>query len=449
MQKLQQQKFIFISNFLLSKYSIETYFIRFFYQLVIVIKFFLLFAFLARMYAHKVIHPIAQHNTDLPMSLIDLNVDCILKIFRFLSLADVVLVSEVCQLFQDLAIQTFKSEWKTKIIRLSNESKCSKLESTAILRNFGSQLQKVLIVFHKHRNDTFFNMIIDKCSSQLTQVVFSSTCVNVEPEKILNKNNMLRFNAKFVNLTSLRFGNNTDDLTEPKCIEQPFPALQELSLFGYPFKNRNIQHFVKSNLQIKSLSALHCNNVTDAKKLIRFIDQQLPFLEMLGLWIHGYADEIGHQPRFLKSLKRLHIHNYGNAANLQHLSISGESVEEMELELGSCDDIYIDFVCQYKNLSKLRIGLYPDSLFDCKFLRKLSTHLPKLSVIEIGGFCKNFNHTDIAHFVNGLKKLLKFTIRGVQSADIFDDLSKIQKKLHSAQWNVVYNSSQRQLNLVR
>ena len=401
------------------------------------------------MYTHQFIIPIAPHDSDVPMSLIDLNVDCILKIFRFLSLADVVRVSEVCQLFQDLAIETFKSKWKTKLVQLSNDSESSKLQSTAILRNFGSYLQKMHIVFHKHGNATFFNLIIDKCSSQLTQVVFSSTCFNAEPEKILNENNMLRFNAKFVNVTSLRFGNNTDDITEPKCIEQPFPALQELSLFGYPFKNQNIQHFVQSNLHIKSLSALHCNNVTDAKKLIQFIDQQLPFLEMLGLWIHGYEDEIGHQPRFLKSLKRLHIHNYGNAANLQHLSISGESVEEMELELGSCDDLYIDFICQFKNLSKLRIGLYPDSVFDCKFLRQLSKFTSKLTVIEIGGFWKILNHTEIANFVNRLKQLCKFTLRGVQSADIYDDIKGIQKKLDSTQWNVVYNSSQRNLSFIR
>lgn len=390
-----------------------------------------------------------QLESGVSMVLADLNMDCLLKIFRFLSLADMARVSEVCQIFRSVAVESFKYEWKNKTVRLSNNSRDSKLESTEILRHFGKQLQKLQIIFDLYRNDTFFEMIIDKCSSQLTQVDFSSTCFNVEIEKILSKENISRFNAKVENLKRLRFKNNTDDITEPECIEQHFPALEELSLFGYPFKNQNVQHFVKRNSQIKSLSSLHCNEVESAKNLIQIIDQQLPQLEALGLWIHGDSDEHEYQPRFLKNLKRLTVHNYGKSANLQHLSISCDRVEEMQLEVGHCDESLINFICQYKQLNKLAIRMYADSPFDCNFLRKLNKRLPKLAEVEIGGSWKNLNHLDIVSFVLRSTELEKFTLRDRQRKDLSEDMHKIQQNLDSTQWAIAYNLSPRQLNFVR
>lgn len=395
------------------------------------------------------IFPCQQSDCGVSMALTDLNMDCLLKIFRFLSLADMARVSEVCQVFQSVAAESFKYEWKNETVRLSNSSKNSKLEATEILRHFGKQLQKVQIIFDLHRNDTFFDMIIDKCSTQLTQVEFSSTCLNVEIKKILSKENISRFNAKFGELKRLRFENNTDDITEPECIEQHFPALEELSLFGYPFKNRNVQHFVESNSQIKSLSLYHCNKVNDAKSLMQIIDQQLPQLEALALWTHGDADEIEYHARFLKNLKRLKLNNYGKAANLQHLSISNETVEEIELEVGYCDESLINFICQYKQLKKLVIRMYADSPFDCKFLHKLSKHLPKLEEIDICGFWKNLTHTVIVHFVARSMDLVKFVLRDSQRKDLLEDMHEVQKNLDSSQWNIAYNSSPRQLNFVR
>ena len=383
------------------------------------------------------------------VTLMDLNVYCQLKIFSYLSLTDAAKVSEVCRVFQDLAVEVAKKECKTKTVRLNNNSRNSKLESTAILRNFGSLLQKVHIVFDKHGNDTFLDMIIEKCSSQLTHVLFSSTCFNVQLENTLSKESIGRFNAKFGNLKTLRFGKNTDDITDRECIEQHFPALEELSLFGYPFLSRNVEQFVKLNPQMKRLSSYQRIEVQSARNLLEIIDQQIPQLEQLGLWIHGYANETQYQPRFLKNLQRLNVRNYGNSNNLQHLSISNESVTEMECELGSYDETFIDFVCQYKELKKLAIRTYINSSFDSKFLQKLKKHLPKLVEIEICGFWKNLNHMDVVHFVHGTKQLVKFTMREALRKEILIDVNQIQKNLDSAQWTVVYHSSSRQLNFSR
>lgn len=140
-----------------------------------------------------------QQNMVAPTLLHDVNIDCLLEIFRMLSLADLTTVTGVCRKFRDLAVDAFKYEWENKTIRLSNNSRSSKLLTTGILRNFGSQLRTVQIVFDKHGNDKFFKLIIDKCGSQLKQVDFSSTCFNVEIERVLSKENIKRFNEKFVN----------------------------------------------------------------------------------------------------------------------------------------------------------------------------------------------------------------------------------------------------------
>ncbi|XP_037049513.1 uncharacterized protein LOC119083821 [Bradysia coprophila] len=395
--------------------------------------------------------PITQQTMVATMLHLDnLNVDCLLNIFRMLSLPDLASVTGVCRNFRDIAAEAFKYEWKNKTIRLSNKDSNSKLESTAILRNFGNQLQNVQIVFDKQRNDTFFKLIIDKCSSQLKQVDLSSTCFNVHLERVLSKENIQRFNDKFVNLKALRFENNIDDIIEPECIEQQFPALEELSLSGYPFVNQNVLQFIIVNPQIKSLSSFHCNTLQDGVDMIRMIDQHLPRLERLGLWVHGRADMIEYQPRFLKALKHLKIHSYGSTANLHHLSISNERVEEMELELGSCDENVIDFICQYKELTKLAIRLYSDSPFDCKFLSELKKHLPKLTEIEICGFWRDLNHTDIVHFVHESKRLINFILRDGKRKDILDDMNQIRTKLDSTHWSVNYNASApRQLHFVR
>lgn len=390
-----------------------------------------------------------QLNNGVSTTLIDLNMDCLLKIVRFLCLSDLAKVSEVCQLFQYLAVETFKYEWKNTTVRLSNDSNISKLESTAILRNFGSQLQNVSIVFDIQGNDKFLNMIIDKCSPQLTQVDFSSTCFDVELKTVLSKENISRLNAKFVNLKRLRFKDNIEDITESECIEQHFPALEELSLIGYPFGNGNVQRFVEFNPQVKSLSFFHSNRVQAARSLIQIIDQRLPQLEKLGLWIDGHAAANDYRPRFLKNLKRLKVHDYEEATNIQHLSISSKRVEEMELELRFCSETLIDLICQYKELDKLSIRIFRDSPFDCKFLQKLNKHLPKLAEVSISGSWKNLDHNAIVRFVHGSKQLVKFIITDAQNKDILEDMNKIQKNLDSAQWTVAYKSSPRQLNFIR
>src|ERR1700704_4650675 len=114
-----------------------------------------------------------------PTTILDLNDDCLLEIFRCLDIEDIAIASDTCQRFQEIGRAAFKYEWNGQIVWLITKTKENRLESTAILRNFGSQLQKIHIEFDAHWNDYFFEMVIERCcSSQLTELDVSSEAIS-------------------------------------------------------------------------------------------------------------------------------------------------------------------------------------------------------------------------------------------------------------------------------
>lgn len=374
------------------------------------------------------------------MVLMNLNDDCLIKIFRYLSVADIAKVSEVCKLFKDLALTAFKTEWKEKVVNILNSSKELRIESMRIIREYCSILKKIHIGFGDNKyNEIFFDVIFEKCTLNLIEIEFSGPGYLCYVDKILNKRNMCRINKKFKYLRSLKFDCSTKYIVERQCIEQKFSYLEQLSLSD-PFKNRNIETFVNLNPQLKRLSAFHSTEVKNARELVRLIDQNLPFLEHLGLWIGGFMDEMEYKPLFLKNLRRLHISNYGKANNLPYLSISNEKVEEMEFLLSSCDYRLFDFICQYKEVKKLSLRSYISNAFNYRHLLKLSKNLPKLTEIEINGLYKSLSNAEIVRFVLDTKMLRKFVIIDYKRANIVEDMTDIQLRLTS-QWIVAAHSS--------
>lgn len=374
------------------------------------------------------------------MMLLELNDDCLIKIFRNLSAADIAKVSEVCTLFKDLALTAFKTEWREKTVNLLNSSKELRTESIRILCRYSTLLQKVHIGFGDNKyNEVFLDIIFAKCTLNLIEIEFSGPGYMCYVDKILNKRNMCRFNKKFRYLRSLKFDCSTKYIVERQCIEQKFSYLEELNLSD-PFKNRNIENFVYLNPQLRRLSAFHSTEVKKARDLVKMIDHNLPRLEQLGLWIGGFMDEMEYQPLFLKNLRQLHISNYGKANNLPYLSISNERVEDMEFLLSSCDYRLFDFICQYKEVRKLSLRSYITNAFNYRHLLKLSKHLPKLSEIQINGLYKSLSNAEIARFVLETKMLTKFVIIDYKRADILEDMKDIRMKLTS-QWIVGAYSS--------
>jgi len=392
--------------------------------------------------------PSGQYNTGVSqLKITDLNIDCLLNLFRYLDVSDLGRASYVCQLFQEIAVEAFKFEWKDKTIRLCNDSKKGRLETATTLRQFGSMLQKVIVVFGERSNDIFFNIVMEKCTLNVTDVEFSGSSFSDQLEKVLNKGNICRFFDKLKNVKNLRFGSNADELIDSQCIEQPFPALEQLSLFGYPFKNRNVEHFVTLNPQVKSIHLRLCNDVESSRNITEVISQKLPQLEQLGLWVHGNANEIQYQPLFFNNLKRLNIQNYGSANNVQHLSISNKTVEQMEFEVNTCDEQLINVISQYKEVKKLAISTYMDSPFDAKLLQKLGNNLSKLTEIKITSFYENLDYADIVNFVCGTKELVKFIMRDSSRSNILGDTKELQCKFNAAEWNVACCQSNSEISI--
>lgn len=310
-------------------------------------------------------------------SIISLNEDCLLTIFRHLNVCDLVSVSQVCQLFKYVAVDAFKYECKDKPIQLSNDSKESKLEATTILRNFGQYLRKVQIEFGKCGNEKLFNLVVDQCSSQLIEVEFSNSCINPIEKTFLTKATLSRFNAKFKNLKALRFDGNVEEIAEPDCIEQPFPVLEELSLTHEPFYNGNVYEFIELNPQVKRLFTLHRTNLMGASKLIESVDRRLPHLEAFGLWMNGLLFTTRDQRRFLKNVRCLRLGSTVDEENLQYLPISYENVTDLELKVTCCSDSLFSFISQHKHLEKVTIRSRP-ILY--RMLSELRNNLPNTQI---------------------------------------------------------------------
>lgn len=365
-------------------------------------------------------------------TILDLNSDCLLKILRYLDVKHLAAASDSCRRFRDEACEAFKFECKNKMICLSSQLD-HKIATTAILRNFGNQLQKIHINFGEKWIDyhRLMEMVIEKCNSvQLTEVHFSLE---------LKGQYINCFKNKFTNLKIL--GLNTADWLHTG-LNEPFSTLEEIELIGSPLENQHALQFIRLHPQLKRLSIRYTcrSRSTTASSLLPSIDQYLPQLEELELsnWSDfGYA--IGYQPRFLKNLKRLSICCFESGYKMRNLSISNEKIEELELKNGMYTSDVTDFICHYKEVRKLTIhsGMScPGILFDYRNLLKLNEHLPKLTELEIVNSNYNCNSQEIVQFVLGCKQLVSITIKDTRLNNNLEFAKYVQSKLDATMWTV-------------
>lgn len=422
-------------------------------------------------------HTTVQQTTKASQTtILELNADCLLKIFRYFNVGGMAIVADVCRRFQEIATEAFKYECKEKWVTLTNGDTESRLESTAILRNFGHELKKIFVVFNEtrddgffffrccdqldvayaenrssefienifsevygqqltevdeeKRNDEFFDIIFDKCDSQqLTEVNISN--------KILSRDSIYRLNNKFVNIKSLAFEKRPFDENHVESIEQALPTLEHLILYGHEFENSNVLQCLSLNRHLKRIALRYRNDLQNARNLLESMDETLPQLEQLELAIDAIdnAEFRQYRPKFFKNLKRLKIWNFECGIDMQYLSISNEKIEELELKNGRCDEGVVTFICFYKEIKKLTISdIYNHMNYN--ELLELNKHLPKLTEFEISSCSENCNHEAIARFVLGSEQLVKFVIKDEKIKDISVVMIDIQRKLDSTKWTV-------------
>lgn len=357
--------------------------------------------------------------------ILDLNSDCLLHILRCLKVDDLAVASDTCRQFRDIGREAFKFEWKNRMIHLSAITKDTRIASTAVLRNFGNQLQRILIYFGEKWNDYFFGMIIEKCSGvHLNEVQIS--------HKVIGQDNVNRFKNKFTTLKSLGLGSTSWADSDP---DEYFPTLEAVTFIDTPVEDQRDLQFIIMHPQLKRLSLEYTIRLHKAKSLFKLIDQHLPQLEELEVGcLAGPTSDIKYRPEFFKNLKRLSFLN-GIAVEMRYLSISNEKVEELAVKSGTYNHEMADLICQYKEVKKLTIQ-YVDYLSDYKDLLILNEHLPKLSELEITIHSRNLNHQEIAKFVLGSKQLMILTIEVYPLENILGFKNDLQSKLDITKWVV-------------
>lgn len=372
----------------------------------------------------------SQVNTDASgMTLMQMNDDCLVEIFKYLDFADLSIVSTVCKRLQELSFRTFKSVWKKKRFALHNCTTKYKLDSLRLLSQFGNVLQKVDIRFGGNRNEEFLNNIIDKCSN-LTEVRFFHRSPQ-KPDKFLNKKNIFRLNEKFPNLKVLEFSSDAENIVDSECIEQTFSNLEHLGIFFDAFSYENLRNFINLNPQVKRLPLKHGESIHITRDLIEFIDRKLPHLEELDILIEKDYTTNDTQQLFLTNLKRLHIEDHSNEGLTFLSGLSSENVEDMRVGLFHWNDTLTDRICKFKEVKRLHL-LCACDVIDGDSLIKLSESLPKLSKIFLtASSTLSLNIKDVAQFVKKSKQLTEFFLFVCSW-----NLNEIKENIDLTQWKV-------------
>lgn len=371
----------------------------------------------------SIIETIAQLSLT---TILDLNNDCLLKIFRYLDFTDLAMVWDASRHFQEPASDAFKLEWSSKTIWLRNDNK---MPSMAVLRHFGSQFKKILVDCGERKNDLFFEKIIENCRrSQLMEVHFSRI--------IVSKESMHRFANKFTNLRYIGIENVINNRDQLDCFDLHFPKLEELKLYAFPFDNRSVEQFVRYNPQLKCLALLYHNDVANVSNLLKSVDQHLKQLEGLEVsCTPGIAQEFELEPKLFKNLKQLTFRGFDSETTMRHLLISIDNVETLDFVADYLDTGLIDFICNYRKVKHLSIR-YIDYPLNYGDLLKLNEHLPKLETIEIASFTSNANHLAIVNFVLTCKQLRQLVIRDAELQNVLEFAKHVQNELGSTKWRV-------------
>lgn len=385
---------------------------------------------------HQQEHQVDNSPLDADISGIDLmemDNNSLIELFQQLTLLDLLMVSEVCKMFQELACRAFSANWKDAEFTLRNVTVNDRLGSLRFLRQFGSVVRKLNIEFGDDRNEEFFYIILYKCLN-LTEIKFSHRITDAEVQKrFLNKENFSQLNAKFQNLKIIHFDTSSAKLVNPNCIEQSFSNLEycyysSLNLFN----DQHLRNFINCNRQVKNILLKHEGNNQITRNLMKFIDRKLFRVEELELTFNEYHRMVEYEPVFLKKIKRVIITDMTPWCLTGLYYLSNTNVEEAFFFFRCWDDTVIHLICTLKQLKSLKLLCF-DMCLSGGSLRMLSKKLPNLTniVLTIGDRTDCLDIGDIVQFVKKSKQLKEF------KAQLYVwDLDQIKENFDPREWFV-------------
>lgn len=193
------------------------------------------------------------------LNLFDLNNDCLLAIFEYLSISELADVATTCTRFQAIARDCFSLHHKSNCMELYVNSIAERRQTAVILRNFGD-LITILEIISSHMKDSTFtlNMMSKYCTGELEKLKLSNF-YHIQQNKIVDAKPLFR-NVKHLILyaSSGILGTFLSEATQLNRLE-----LNELY-------SSNILNIVSNNYP--QLRALHLNCSQENPNKIFLID---------------------------------------------------------------------------------------------------------------------------------------------------------------------------------
>lgn len=372
-------------------------------------------------------------------TIMDLNDDCLIDIFKRLPVRDLCSVAEVNTRFKQDAKYVFSALYKrfhTLVLVLQSAKGRYEItlnEMRSILKNFGSliiDLDVSKMSFKSTHNNRILDLIIKYCAGALKELtlewfsikgnilqklrpIFESLeKLSLDNCEINNSIGSLLKNCK--ELKKLKVCNQ--DYIDRNCnfIEQQFPQLESICFKSVDMiKESNLLALFTKNPNIKKIKIIRCEYITD--KLFKLVADNLKDLEKLTVSLTNYSSSFTQNLEPIKNLENLKklqlkcghrsistiISNLESNDNLTHL-VLGKTIADEQL---------IDSLCAMPNLSVLKLVAVQN--FKESYLKEIGKNMCDLTELELTD-CRGVSNDAIIKLVNQTKQLQTLSVHEVE-----------------------------------
>lgn len=363
--------------------------------------------------------------------LTDLSDSCLDQIFKHLSIADLISISQTSQRCKSVGRKVFETKYSNKTARVSDkyiyyeEVQVNRISfpSIALLKVFGDLIKKLNVQYKEsshHRIDYHLESAIAAyCRKSLIEIALDNIGeggfheINdvFENVKRVQLNGgfgaclIRKFNRLFPNATDLElFGLKFNLGQDSACVHQTFKSVTYLAMLEYnsskdpitvnTFTVKNVKNAVMLNPQLKSLM-VKCKirkpfkywERFDDTRIDEFIHNQLPQLEALSLNLSGEdADNISGKFLNFPKLKRLSL-TFGKCQRVPY--IFSQKLESFQVALRD----------EYNRRAVMELISLNKSVRNLEFLSCIKWDFP----LAMFGNLKNLKQIASLHMIDSAK----------------------------------------------
>lgn len=292
-----------------------------------------------------------------PMSLIDVNDDCLEEIFKYLRLEELVNIADTHPRFKGVAATVYSRTYRDLFILIGHEKRRDEYH-LRFLRHFGHLVQELTITANLEKFDfRLLGAISEHCgptTKSLSLRFWGKSTSRVRGKKYCRLF-LEQLSTNFPKLNRLRF--SADELQyfrRLKHLVQKFPSLTYLIVNVYEHSVENFKAIVQLNPQLEVIE-IDFKDVTLTQDLVKSIDSALPRLQILCVTSKAVQQIDRFEPKYFKNLAVLQVHGTNITDLLNLLAVSNNKLEEFIDNCETTDQINypIEIVCHYKQLNVL------------------------------------------------------------------------------------------------